>query len=150
MDNPVAGLVALVGRVGICAVFVLSVVFTKIPHFSDVAAHMAREGIVLPKVALVLTIGLLLVGSVSVIVGYKARLGALLLAIFLAAATFYFHDFWNMDKEDAHVQQIMFMKNVSMLGTMLFIMAVGAGPWSIDNCCCKTEACETNAAPRPE
>lgn len=146
MNNPIAGIVALFGRVAICAIFLLSVIFTKIPNFNTVAEHMAREGIVLPKVALVITIGLLLLGSVSVIVGYKARIGALLLFVFLAAATFYFHDFWNMNLEDAHVQQIMFMKNISMLGTMLFIMAVGAGPWSLDHCCCKKEACETDAA----
>ena len=146
MNNPIAGFAALVGRTLICVIFFLSAAFYKIPKFSHVVEHMTKEGVPLPQFALILTIGLLLVGSVSVIVGYKARIGALLLFIFLAAATFYFHDFWNMDQEAARVQQIMFMKNISMLGAMLFIMAVGAGPWSLDNCCCKKEACETDAA----
>jgi len=146
MNNPITGFITLVGRVLICAIFVMSVSLNKIPNFSNVAEHMAKEGVPLPSFSLVLTIAMLLVGSALVIVGFKARLGALLLFVFLLAATFYFHDFWNMDQEDARVQQIMFMKNLSMLGAMAFIMGVGAGPWSIDNCCCKTEACEADVA----
>ena len=146
MNNPIAGFGALIGRTLICAIFFLSAAFYKIPKFSHVVEHMTKEGVPLPQFALVLTIAMLLVGSILIIVGFKARIGALLLFVFLAAATFYFPDFWNMNEEDAHVRQIMFMKNLSMLGTMVFIMAVGAGPWSIDNCCCKTEASETDAA----
>lgn len=144
MNNPISGFMALGGRVLICAIFVMSAAMNKIPNFSKVADHMAKEGVPLPSVALVLTIAILLVGSLLVIVGFKARIGALLLFVFLVAATFYFHDFWNMDQEDARVQQIMFMKNLSMLGAMVFIMGVGAGPWSFDHCCCKTEACKAD------
>ena len=68
-----------------------------------------------------------------VILGYQARIGAALLLVFLAAATFYFHDFWTFDDAAARQQQtIQFMKNLSMMGAMLFVVANGAGPWSLD------------------
>jgi putative oxidoreductase len=75
----------------------------------------------------------LLVGSVSVILGFKARFGATLLLVFLALATYYFHDFWTFDDPQARqMQTIQFMKNLGLMGAMLFIMANGAGVMSVD------------------
>jgi putative oxidoreductase len=72
-------------------------------------------------------------GSVSVILGFKARIGAGLLLVFLVLATYYFHAFWNLEGQEQQMQMIQFMKNLSMAGAMLFIMANGPGPMSIDN-----------------
>ena len=56
-----------------------------------------------------------------------------LLLIFLGLATYYFHNFWDITNPEEQAQQMAhFLKNVSMMGTMLFIMAVGAGPFSCD------------------
>ena len=66
--------------------------------------------------------------------GYKARWGALLLALFLLPVTMMMHRFWAIsDPQMAMVQQVMFMKNVSMLGAALLLMYFGAGPISFDN-----------------
>jgi putative oxidoreductase len=73
-----------------------------------------------------------------VIVGYYARFGAALLAIFLVLATYYFHAFWKLPAETPEQVQaktmmtIEFMKNLSMFGAMLFIVANGAGRASLD------------------
>jgi putative oxidoreductase len=48
------------------------------------------------------------------------------LLVFLAAASYYFHPFWRMPSE-----QIAFMKNLSMAGAMIFIVANGSGPASL-------------------
>ena len=141
MCKQTAGLLALLGRVAICAIFFLSAVANKIPNFQKVSEHMADKGIPAAGFALALAIALILLGSISVVIGFKARWGALLLLVFLVLATFYFHDFWNMDGESLRVQQIMFMKNLSLAGTMLLIMAMGAGPWSMDECCGTKTAC---------
>ena len=143
MCKHTTGFLALLGRVGICAIFFLSAVANKIPNFSKVSEHMSDKGVPVAGFALALAIALLLLGSLSVIAGFKAKWGALLLFVFLVLATFYFHDFWNMDGESMRVQQIMFMKNVSIAGTMLFIMAVGPGPWSLDECCGSKTPCAT-------
>ena len=76
----------------------------------------------------------LILGGLSVAAGFKARLGACMLLLFLVGATYYFHDFWKMAPDDpAQEEQIIqFMKNVSLMGTMVFLIANGPGPWSID------------------
>ena len=54
-----------------------------------------------------------------------------MLIVFLAAATYYFHPFWTLSGNDAKMQQIQFMKNLSMAGALLFIMGNGSGPASL-------------------
>src|SRR5262249_28685459 len=100
-----------------------------------VVGVMEKQGVPAPQLLLVGAIVFLLIGSVSVIVGYQARFGAALLAVFLVLATYYFHNFWTI--EDAHQKQeqmIQFMKNLSMFGAMLFLIANGPGAWSVDAC----------------
>jgi putative oxidoreductase len=115
------GPVTVVGRVLLCAIFLLAAVGNKIPHFSDVVKIMESVGIPAPQFLLAGAIGFLLAGSVSIIVGYKARIGAVLLLTFLVLASYYFHAFWNLEK------------NLSMMGAMLFVMANGSGPMSVDS-----------------
>ena len=74
-----------------------------------------------------------LLGGLSIIFGYKARLGAWLLVVFLVPVTLMMHKFWGLpDAAAANTQQIMFMKNVSMLGAALLIAHFGSGPLSVD------------------
>ena len=134
MCRHTSGFLALVARVSICAIFFTSALANKIPKFSQTVDVMREKGIPFPQVALVLAITVLLVGSVSVIAGYKSKWGAAMLLAFLVLATFYFHDFWNVGSDAARMQQIMFMKNVSIGGAMLLIIVAGPGPWSIDAC----------------
>jgi putative oxidoreductase len=75
----------------------------------------------------------LIAGSLSVMLGFYGRIGAVLLSVFLILATYYFHNFWDLQGEAAMHQQIQFMKNLSMFGAMLFIIANGSGPMSLDN-----------------
>ncbi len=127
------GVLALIGRLLIVAIFLLAAVGQKIPKFSDTAAYMASEGIPVPKIMLVGAILFLIAGGLSVAAGFKARIGATLLLIFLLLATYYFHDFWTMEDPVAKQEQmIQFMKNASMMGAMLVIIAHGPGLMSID------------------
>ena len=124
---------SLLGRLMIATIFLMSVVGNKIPKFNDVAGYMASEGVPLPPVALVGAIVFLIVGSLSVIAGFKIRLGAALLLVFLVLATYFFHDFWNFEGQEQQMQMIQFMKNLSLMGTMVFLMANGAGRLSLDS-----------------
>ena len=126
------GLVTVTGRVLLCIIFLMAAVGNKIPHFGDVALLMASKGIPAPKLMLAGAIVFLLAGSLSVITGYRARIGASLLLVFLVLATYYFHNFWALAEAQAQQEQmIQFMKNLSMMGAMLFIIANGPGPMSI-------------------
>jgi len=133
----IRGLLSLLGRLMIAAIFVMSVVFGKIMNFNGTVEKMAAEGVPSPTILLGGAIAFLLIGAVSIVLGYKGRLGALLLLVFLAAATYYFHDFWKLPADTpAGVQQgeiIAFMKNLALMGTMVFLLANGTGPWSLDN-----------------
>ena len=132
MNPTVQGLLTVVGRLFIVTIFLMSAVGNKIPQFSGVAQYMASEGVPAPQVMLAGAILFLIAGGLSILLGFYARAGAVLLFIFLVLATYFFHDFWTFEGEAAQNQMIQFMKNLSMMGTMLFIMAVGSGPWSLD------------------
>ena len=95
--------------------------------------YAAHSGVPWPNVLVPLSGILALAGGLSVLLGYHARIGALLLALFLIPVTLMMHAFWNIpDAQMAQMQMVMFMKNVSMLGATLMVMHFGAGPISID------------------
>jgi putative oxidoreductase len=127
------GLLSVFARLMIAAIFLMSAAGNKIPNFNGVAAMMEGKGIPQPKILLAGAIAFLLLGGVSIVLGYKARLGALLLLVFLGAATYYFHDFRKAAPEDQQREMIQFMKNLALMGTMVFFLANGTGPWSMDN-----------------
>jgi putative oxidoreductase len=133
MSQALRGPLTVVGRLLLCTIFFMAAVGNKIPHFSDVAKVMESVGIPAPQLMLVGAIVFLVVGSLSVIVGYKARIGAALLLIFLVLASYYFHPFWKLEGQAQQEQMIQFMKNLSMMGAMLFIVANGSGPMSVDS-----------------
>ncbi len=127
------GVLALLGRLMLVAIFLLAAVGQKIPKFNDTAAYMATEGVPVPKIMLGGAIVFLIVGSLSVGLGFKARIGATLLLVFLLLATYFFHDFWTqVDPLAKQEQMIQFMKNASMMGAMLLVIAHGPGLMSID------------------
>jgi putative oxidoreductase len=128
----VQGFLSLVARLMITAIFLSSAVLNKIPQFNGVAEMMAGKGVPQPKILLAGAIAFLLLGSVSLILGFRARWGAFLLLVFLAAATYYFHAFWKLPPEEQMPEQIAFMKNLALMGTMVFFLANGSGPWSLD------------------
>jgi putative oxidoreductase len=133
MSQALRGPLTVVGRLLLCTIFFMAAVGNKIPHFSDVAKVMESVGVPAPQFLLVGAIVFLIVGSLSVIVGYKARIGAVLLLTFLVLASYYFHPFWKLEGQAQQEQMIQFMKNLSMMGAMLFIVANGSGPMSLDS-----------------
>lgn len=70
---------------------------------------------------------LLLAGGLSILLGYKIRVGAKLLILFLIPATLLFH--LNLTEQ---MQQIQFLKNLGLMGGLLLLMQTGAGYWSLD------------------
>jgi putative oxidoreductase len=133
MLQAIRGPLTVLGRLLLCTIFLLAAVGNKIPHFSDVAKVMESVGVPAPQFLLAGAIVFLLVGSLSVIIGYKARIGAVLLLTFLGLASYYFHPFWKLEGQAQQEQMIQFMKNLSVMGAMLFVMANGSGPMSLDS-----------------
>ncbi len=112
----------------------MSAVGNKIPNFNDVAGYMASEGVPAPSVMLAGAIAFLIAGSLSIMLGFKARIGASLLIVFLLLATYFFHDFWTLEPEspEFQAQMIQFMKNLALVGAMIMVVVNGAGPGTLD------------------
>lgn len=131
-------IVSILGRILLCAIFLMSAVGNKIPKFEETVAYMDSKGVPQPKYALMGAIAFLIIGSLSVIVGFRARFGAFLLALFLIPTTYYFHNptVFAADSKEYQGEIIQVMKNAALFGAMLFIIANGSGVGSVDKGCC--------------
>jgi putative oxidoreductase len=71
-------------------------------------------------------------GAVSLLLGLKARWGALALLVFLVPVTLVFHGFWAAPPDQRQMQMVEFLKNVSIGGGLLIVLGRGAGAFSLD------------------
>jgi putative oxidoreductase len=124
------GAVVVLGRF----LYVLIFLMAGANHFSrQTIAFAASQGVPLASVAVPLSGVLAIVGGLSILLGYRAKLGAWLIVLFLIPVTLMMHKFWTVqDPMMAQIQMILFMKNVAMLGGALLISQFGAGPFSLD------------------
>jgi len=123
--------VLLLGRICIALIFVVAG-FNKIMTFGGTAAMMASKGVQGSEFVLILAIIFELGGGLLVLFGWYARFGAILLFLFMIPVTYVFHSFWTYEGA-AMVNNIHhFFKNLSIMGAMLYIMAAGAGSFSLD------------------
>ena len=125
---------ALLARILLAGIFILAGV-SKIGGFSGTQGYMAARGMpataFLGFCAILLEVG----GGLAVILGYKARLAALLLFLFLIPTTLIFHTAFggSFPPEQTQMQQAMMMKNLAIMGGLLAIAIHGAGGLSFDN-----------------
>lgn len=125
MNNPALFDAAkLAGRVLLALMFVLAG-WSKITGYSGTQAYMASAGV--PGFLLPLVIIVELIGGLMIVVGYQTRLTAIALFGFTILATVLFHSNWAQP-----MQQMIFMKNLSVAGGFLVLFAAGAGRYSID------------------
>ena len=126
---------SLLARLMLAAVFIGSGV-EKLLDAAGTVKVMQAEGVPSANLLYFGAVAFLLVGGLLLALGLFARFGSLLLMIFLALATYYFHDFWNMpadaDPQAVKTQQIAFMKNVAIFGGLLMVFANGPGGLSAD------------------
>ena len=131
MNPDLTNLLALAGRILIAAIFVISG-FGKIGGFEGVAGYIGSNGLPMPQVLAALTIVLELGGGILLILGFKTRWIATLFFLWLIPTTVIFHRFWGVDPQTAQQMQIHFLKNVSIMGAMLMLVAFGPGAYSLD------------------
>ncbi len=116
----------LVGRIFLSLMFILAG-FSKLTAIAGTAGWFESLGIPAPTIAVVVSGLVELVGGLAILVGFKTRVAALVLAIFTVAATLIAHT--NLADQ---VQQLFFMKNLAVTGGFLILAAVGAGAYSVD------------------
>jgi putative oxidoreductase len=124
-----AGPIVFLGRLLFALIFLMSGPM----HFSgQMIGYAASQGVPLASLTVPFSGLLAIVGGLSIVLGYRARIGAWLIAVFLVGVT-PLHNFWAVTDPTMHQMQfILFMKNVAMLGGALLISQLGSGPWSLD------------------
>lgn len=125
------GLPLLVGRVLLALMFVTAG-FSKLTGLEGTAGYIASVGLPAPMLLSVAAGVLELVAGVLIIVGWQARWAALALALFTVVASVLFHNYWAKPADKAFMEQLMFMKNMSITGGLLVLFAFGAGALSLD------------------
>ena len=122
---------ALAGRILLASIFILSGVM-KLLNTEETVGYMASQGIPAATPLAILAGLVEVVGGLMVLTGFATRLGALALFAFLIPTTLIFHDFWALEGAERKMQMVNFMKNLSVMGGLLMVVAFGPGRYSLD------------------
>jgi putative oxidoreductase len=127
LKNPLS----LMGRL-LFALLFLPAGWGKLTGFAGSVGYTASGGIPMPEVATAVALVIEIVGSLALIFGLGTRWAALALAFFTLVASFFFHKYWAVPAEQVMVAQLLFFKNMGVVGGLLILAAWGAGDWSFD------------------
>jgi len=120
------------GRVLLALIFVISG-YNKLVGFDGTVGYIASKGLPLPQLAAAAAIAIELVGGVLLVIGWQTRWAATAIFLFMIPTTLIFHAFWAAPAANLQMETIQFMKNLCIMGGMLYVMSFGAGPLSVDN-----------------
>ena len=132
MNTSIQNFTVLAGRILLGLLFVLSG-FGKIAGFEGTVGYIASQHLPLPTLVAALTILIELGGGLALVTGFYTRQAAFLLAGFTLLAAFIFHAFWAAPEAARTMQQINFLKNLSIAGGMLVLAAFGPGRLSVES-----------------
>ena len=130
IDEYSGSFLILLARVCLALVFLVSGIHKAI-WYKKAVAEFQRDNI--PAIGLVLpgTIGLHLIASICLILGYQTREAALALAIFTAVATLKVHAYWRLPAEAQLGRSRIFTANLAVIGGLLMLVAVGGGNFAL-------------------
>ncbi|MGP1716915.1 MAG: DoxX family protein [Methylophilus sp.] len=120
-------IVSVIGRILLSQIFIISGV-GKAADPEGTIGYIQSVGAPLPEVAYAIALFVELGLGIALLVGFKARWAAAGIALFTFATAFLFH--FNLADQ---IQQIMFLKNLTIAGGLLIVVAFGAGAYSLDN-----------------
>lgn len=129
--TPAQNAFALLGRVLIALLFIPSG-WAKVGGFAGTVGYIASKGVPLAEVAAAIAIAVELGLGILLLIGFKTRWTALLMAIFTIIITFIFHNYWAADAAHVMGEKMSFYKNLAISGGMLAYAAFGAGAFSVD------------------
>ena len=130
--TPYTNSLSLAGRLLLALLFIPAGV-SKIGGFEGTVGYIASVGLPLASVGAALAIVVEIVGGLALLAGLATRTAALTLAAFTLVASVFFHAFWSMPADQVFVNQLMFFKNLAIMGGLLLLAAQGPGAWSLDS-----------------
>jgi putative oxidoreductase len=125
------GIPVLTARILLALMFLLAGL-SKFAGLDGTAGYIASKGLPMAGLLAFGTAALEVGGALLLIVGWKARWAALALAAFTLMASVLFHNYWAMPADQQMMQQLMFMKNLAVVGGLLTLFAFGPGSLSLD------------------
>jgi putative oxidoreductase len=131
MANSSGGIVPLIGRILISAVFILAGI-GKITGFSGEEGFVASKHLPLPAVALGIALVIELAGGLAILAGFYTRFTAWIVFLYMIPTTFLFHNFWAMQGAAQQDNMLHFEKNLAIMGGLLILATFGPGPMSVD------------------
>ncbi len=129
--NAYQNVLNLLGRLLIASLF-LPAGLSKVAGFEGTLAYFATLGIPAPVFSLVATIIIEIFGSIALLIGYKTRPVAIIMAAFTLAAAVTGHAYWAAPEDAMFIAQLLFFKNIAVMGGLLVLASAGAGGLSID------------------
>lgn len=131
MSTSIQNSLTLVGRLLFVLLF-LPAGIGKLTGFSGTVGYISSVGLPFPTLGAGLALTVEILGGLALLAGFGTRIAALVLAAFTLLASFFFHNYWGVSADQAFVQQLMFFKNMAVVGGLLLLAAQGAGAWSLD------------------
>lgn len=122
---------ALAGRLLVALLF-LPAGIGKLTGFAGTVGYISSVGLPMPQLGAVVALVVEIVGGAALIAGFGTRLAAIVLAAFTLVASFFFHAYWALPADQQMIPQLLFYKNIAVVGGLLTIAAWGAGAWSVD------------------
>lgn len=119
-----------VARLLFAALFILSGI-SKLLDPSAVEQYMVSKGLMYAHPLLYIAAISELVGGVFLLIGLWPRFIATLLTIYLIIVTFTMHNFWALPAPESAIQIVEFLKNLGIIGGLLYIIASGGGQWAV-------------------
>lgn len=117
----------LVGRIAIAAIFLLSGL-NKLAAPAGTIAYIQSAGLPFPPLAFGVSAAVEVLGSIALILGFRTRITATIMALFTLATALSFHTNFTDQNQFIH-----FWKNIAMAGGLLQVIAFGAGRYSLDS-----------------
>jgi putative oxidoreductase len=121
----------LIGRILIAVIPMVSGLF-KLAGYSQIVGFAAAKGLPMPNVAIACAAAVELLGGLAILLGFKARVAAWVLFLYLIPVTLVFHNFWKMQGMEQQDNMIHFLKNLAIMGGLLLLAANGPGAYSVD------------------
>lgn len=123
----------LIGR-WVLAWFFLGAAWQNARHWDATISLMALQHIPAPPPLLALALIVMILGGLSLFLGYHTRHGAMILFGFTAVAAVLMHDFWHIrDAVERAADYELFARDIAIAGGLLFLVGLGPGPFALDN-----------------
>lgn len=122
-----------IGRLAL-AWFFLSDAYMRANDWNGTIALMVDKQIPAPGVTLFLALSMMILGGLSLLLGFRTKVGALLLFAFTIASTLLLHNYWQLqDAAERMADYQLFIRNIAIAGGLLLLLGIGPGRFAVDN-----------------